>query len=60
MIRVQPSISLWIKYPLMVEPTSFTSFSRYIENLFNEKWNETQFNTESRLKDEPDPVSEFT
>ncbi len=30
-----------------------------IENLFNVKWNETQFNTESRLKDEPDPVSEI-
>jgi outer membrane cobalamin receptor len=30
-----------------------------IENLFNIKWNETQFDTESRLKDEPDPVSEI-
>jgi outer membrane cobalamin receptor len=30
-----------------------------IENLFHVKWNETQFNTESRLKDEPDPVSEI-
>ena len=30
-----------------------------MENLFNVKWNETQFNTESRLKDEPDPVSEI-
>lgn len=30
-----------------------------IENLFNVKWNETQFDTESRLKDEPDPVSEI-
>jgi hypothetical protein len=30
-----------------------------IENLFNEKWNETQFNTGSRLKDEPDAVSEI-
>lgn len=30
-----------------------------IENLFNVKWNETQFDTESRLKNEPDPVSEI-
>jgi outer membrane receptor protein involved in Fe transport len=30
-----------------------------IENLFNVKWNETQFDTASRLKDEPDPVSEI-
>jgi outer membrane cobalamin receptor len=30
-----------------------------IENLFNVKWNETQFDTESRLKDEPGPVSEI-
>ncbi|HEY8898533.1 MAG TPA: TonB-dependent receptor [Niastella sp.] len=30
-----------------------------IENLFNVKWNETQFDTGSRLKNEPDPVSEI-
>jgi hypothetical protein len=30
-----------------------------IENLFNVKWNETQFDTESRLKNEPAPVSEI-
>jgi outer membrane cobalamin receptor len=30
-----------------------------IENLFNTKWNETQFNTESRLKDEPAGVEEI-
>ncbi|MFN2440938.1 MAG: TonB-dependent receptor domain-containing protein, partial [Chitinophagaceae bacterium] len=30
-----------------------------IENLFNTKWNETQFNIESRLKNEPAPVSEL-
>jgi hypothetical protein len=30
-----------------------------IENLFNVKWNETQFDTESRLKNEPTPVSEI-
>ena len=30
-----------------------------IENLINVKWNETQFDTESRLKNEPDPVSEI-
>lgn len=30
-----------------------------IENLFDVKWNETQFDTESRLKNEPDPVSEI-
>lgn len=30
-----------------------------VENLFNVKWNETQFDTESRLKDEPAPVSEI-
>jgi hypothetical protein len=30
-----------------------------IENLFNVKWNETQFDTESRMKDEPAPVSEI-
>jgi outer membrane cobalamin receptor len=30
-----------------------------IENLFNVKWNETQFDTESRFKNEPDPVSEI-
>jgi hypothetical protein len=28
-----------------------------IENLFNVKWNETQFDTESRLQHEPAPVS---
>lgn len=30
-----------------------------IQNLFNTKWKETQFDTESRLKNEPDPVSEI-
>jgi outer membrane cobalamin receptor len=30
-----------------------------IENLFNVKWNETQFDTESRLKNEAAPVSEI-
>ena len=30
-----------------------------VNNLFNVKWNETQFLTESRLKDEPQPVSEI-
>ncbi|MFY0601700.1 MAG: TonB-dependent receptor [Cyclobacteriaceae bacterium] len=30
-----------------------------IENLFNEEWNETQFETESRLLDETDAVSEI-
>lgn len=30
-----------------------------IENLFNVEWNETQFDTESRLQGEPDPVSEI-
>jgi outer membrane cobalamin receptor len=30
-----------------------------IENLFNVEWNETQFDTESRLKHEPAPVSEI-
>lgn len=30
-----------------------------IENLFNVKWNETQFNTESRLKNEPTAVEEI-
>ncbi|WP_205511432.1 TonB-dependent receptor [Longitalea arenae] len=30
-----------------------------IENLFNVKWNETQFDTESRLQHEADPVSEI-
>ncbi len=35
------------------------TFYLYIENLFNEKWNEAQFDTESRLKNEPAPVSEI-
>lgn len=30
-----------------------------IQNLFNVKWKETQFDTDSRLKDEPEPVSEI-
>lgn len=30
-----------------------------IENLLNVKWNETQFNTESRLRHEPSPVEEI-
>lgn len=29
------------------------------ENIFNKKWNEAQFNTESRLKNEPAPVEEI-
>lgn len=29
------------------------------ENIFNTKWNEAQFNTESRLKNEPAPVEEI-
>jgi outer membrane cobalamin receptor len=29
------------------------------ENIFNTKWNEAQFNTESRLKNEPVPVEEI-
>jgi outer membrane receptor protein involved in Fe transport len=30
-----------------------------IQNLFNVKWKETQFDTESRLKNETAPVSEI-
>jgi outer membrane receptor protein involved in Fe transport len=30
-----------------------------IQNLFNTRWKETQFDTESRLKDEAEPVSEI-
>lgn len=30
-----------------------------VENLFNTKWNEAQFDTESRLKNEMNPVSEL-
>jgi outer membrane cobalamin receptor len=30
-----------------------------IQNLFNTKWKETQFDTESRLNDEPAPVTEI-
>jgi outer membrane receptor protein involved in Fe transport len=30
-----------------------------IQNLFNKRWKETQFDTQSRLKDEPQPVSEI-
>jgi outer membrane receptor protein involved in Fe transport len=30
-----------------------------IENLFNTKWNEAQFATESRLQNEPAPVTEL-
>lgn len=30
-----------------------------IENLFNVKWNESQFNTESRLRNEPVPAEEI-
>lgn len=30
-----------------------------VENLFNAEWNEAQFDTESRLFNEPDPVSEI-
>ncbi|MEP7318534.1 MAG: TonB-dependent receptor [Panacibacter sp.] len=29
-----------------------------INNIFNTKWKETQFDTETRLKDEPEPVDE--
>ncbi len=34
-------------------------FGISIQNLFNTAWNETQFATESRLKDEPAPVEEI-
>jgi hypothetical protein len=30
-----------------------------IQNLFDVKWKETQFDTESRLKDEPEPISQI-
>ena len=30
-----------------------------IQNLFNTRWKETQFATESRLKDESEPVEEI-
>ncbi|HET8964069.1 MAG TPA: hypothetical protein VFM99_09240, partial [Chitinophagales bacterium] len=30
-----------------------------MQNLFNTEWNETQFNTESRLYDEPASVEEI-
>jgi outer membrane receptor protein involved in Fe transport len=35
------------------------SFSATVENLFNTAWNEAQFDTESRLAWETDPVSEI-
>ena len=36
-----------------------TDFGLSIENLFNVEWNEAQFATESRLKNEPAPVNEL-
>jgi hypothetical protein len=30
-----------------------------VQNLLNTKWKETQFDTESRLQNEPSPVSEI-
>jgi outer membrane receptor protein involved in Fe transport len=36
-----------------------TSFSLAAENILNVKWNEAQFETESRLKGEPEPVTEI-
>jgi outer membrane receptor protein involved in Fe transport len=30
-----------------------------VENIFDQQWKETQFNTESRLKNEAQPVSEI-
>lgn len=30
-----------------------------VQNIFNRKWKETQFDTESRLQNEPQPVSEI-
>jgi hypothetical protein len=35
------------------------TFGISIQNLFNTEWNETQFATESRLKDEANPVDEI-
>lgn len=35
------------------------TYSIIIENLFNTEWNETQFATESRLYNEPEPVDEI-
>jgi len=35
------------------------TFGIFIQNLFNTEWNETQFATESRLKNEPNPVDEI-
>ena len=36
------------------------SFGIIIENLFDVDWNETQFATETRLLNEPNPVEEIT
>ena len=36
-----------------------STFGITIQNLFNTKWKETQFATESRLKDESEPVEEI-
>jgi outer membrane receptor protein involved in Fe transport len=30
-----------------------------VQNIFNTRWKETQFDTESRLASEPEPVSEI-
>jgi outer membrane receptor protein involved in Fe transport len=46
--------SMGISYSLQ----KFT-FSTTLENLFNTEWNEAQFDTESRLQWESDPVSEI-
>lgn len=35
------------------------NFGIQIQNLFDNEWNETQFATESRLKNEPEPVEEI-
>ncbi len=35
------------------------TFGVIVENLFDSKWNETQFATESRLFNEPDPIEEI-
>lgn len=35
------------------------NFGIAIENIFNTEWNETQFATESRLQNEPEPVEEI-
>ena len=53
------AVGYWIADAILNYTKPGYSLGLLVENVFNQEWKETQFNTESRLINETQPVAEI-